>query len=326
MFLKSLKSGMKLLKKIFTILLLLLGSATASFAQQQPQFTQNMFTKAYTNPGYFGISNAICATALIRQQWVGFKDADGNKIAPQTVLIAVDSPIKFLRGGVGLNIAQDQYGFFKDVTIRLGYSYHKKMGEGLLGIGLNVDFLNKSLDFGKLKAVEEGDPFLSSQSSNGVIITDVGLGAFLQLPGFYAGFSAMQLLQSSKDLGGSGKGTFLLKRHIYATSGYDISFPSNPSYVITPSVFIKTDGVSAQYDFNGLVKYNNKIWGGVTYRLNDAFGVLLGTTVKEVNIGYSYDIPASKLGSAGSHEIMVRYCFKLEREKTRSSYRNTRFL
>jgi type IX secretion system PorP/SprF family membrane protein len=121
-------------------------------------------------------------------------------------------------------------------------------------------------------------------------------------------------------------GTFLLKRHFYATAGYDLVFPSNPSYIITPSIFIKTDGVSAQYDFNGLVKYNNKIWGGVTYRLNDAFGILLGTTVKEVNIGYAYDIPTSRLGSAGSHEIMVKYCFKLEREKTRSSYRNTRFL
>jgi type IX secretion system PorP/SprF family membrane protein len=317
---------MKLLKKIVVVLLALPSLVSGIYAQQQPQFTHNMFNKAYTNPGYFGIANAICATALIRQQWVGFKDADGNKVAPQTVLIAVDGPIKFLHGGLGLNIAQDQYGFFKDVTIRLGYSYHKSMGEGKLGIGLNVDFLNKSLDFGKLKPVEEGDNFLNSQSSNGIIITDVGIGAFLQLPGFYAGFSAMQLLQSSKGLGGEGIGTFLLKRHYYATTGYDLAFPSNPSYIITPSIYIKSDGVSAQYDFNGLVKYNNKIWGGVTYRLNDAFGILAGTTIKDVNIGYAYDIPTSRLGSAGSHEIMVKYCFKLEREKTRTSYRNTRFL
>jgi type IX secretion system PorP/SprF family membrane protein len=317
---------MEFFKKIVAIIIILLCSVTVIYAQQQPQFTHNMFNKAYTNPGYFGIANAICATAIIRQQWVGFKDADGNKVAPQTVLVAIDSPIKFLRGGLGLNIAQDQYGFFKDVTIRLGYSYHKKMGEGILGLGFNVDFLNKSLDFSKLKPVEEGDTYLSSQSSNGVIITDAGLGAFLQLPGFYAGFSIMQMLQSSKDLGGTNSGPFMLKRHFYATTGYDIAFPSNPSYVITPSIFVKSDGTSSQFDFNGLVKYNNKIWGGVTYRLNDAFGVLIGTTIKDVNIGYAYDIPTSRLGSAGSHEIMVKYCFKLEREKTRTSYRNTRFL
>jgi type IX secretion system PorP/SprF family membrane protein len=158
-------------------------------------------------------------------------------------------------------------------------------------------------------------------------MTDIGIGAFLQMPKSYIGLSALQLLESSKDLGGSdGAGTFTLKRHIYGTAGYDFTFPSMPAYIITPSVFIKTDGVSSQYDFNGMVKYNNKVWGGVTYRLNDAIGIMLGMTIKDVNLGYSYDVPTSRLGSAGSHEIMVKYCFKLEREKPRSSYRNTRFL
>ena len=300
---------------------------TSASAQQQPQFTQNMFNKSYTNPGHFGITNAICATGLIRQQWVGFKDAEGNKVAPQTSLISVEAPVKILRGGVGLSIVQDKYGFYKDVTIRLGYAYHRPVGEGKLGIGLNVDFLNKSLDFTKFIKVDEGDPVTDGQSSKGVIMTDFGIGAFVQMPNYYFGFSALQLLGSSKDLGGtSGVSTFTLKRHFYGTAGYDFNFPSNPAYIITPSVYIKTDGVSSQYDFNGMLKYNNKVWGGVTYRLNDAVGILLGMTIKDINVGYAYDVPTSRLGSAGSHEIMVKYCFKLEREKPRTSYRNTRFL
>lgn len=319
--------GMKSLKQSVALLMFLTWTGVSAFAQQQPQFTQNMFNKSYANPGHYGLVNAICATGIIRQQWVGFKDELGNKVAPQTSLISVEAPVKILKGGLGLSIVQDKYGFYKDVTIRLGYSYHKPVGEGLLGIGLNFDFLNKSLESGKFIKVDDSDPVLASQSSKGVIMTDVGVGAFLQMPNYYFGFSAMQLLGSSKDLGGeSGTGTFTLKRHLYGTAGYDISFPSNPAYVITPSVYIKTDGVSSQYDFNGLVKYNNKVWGGVTYRLNDAIGILLGMTIKDVNVGYAYDIPTSRLGSTGSHEIMVKYCFKLEREKPRSSYRNTRFL
>ena len=158
-------------------------------------------------------------------------------------------------------------------------------------------------------------------------MTDLGAGVFLQMPGYYIGLSALQLLQSSSELGGAaGAGQFTLTRHFYGTAGYDFSFPFNPAYVFTPSVFIKTDGVSAQYDINGLVKYNNKVWGGVTYRFGDAIGIMLGMTIKDVNVGYAYDVPTSRLGSTGSHEIMVKYCFKLEREKIRSSYRNTRFL
>jgi len=318
---------MKSSKKSVALLVFMICVGVTVLAQQQPQFTQNMFNKSYINPGHYGLNNAICATGLIRQQWVGFKDAEGNKVAPQTYLISVETPLKILHGGLGLSIVQDQYGFFKDVTIRLGYAYHRPVGEGKLGIGLNVDFLNKSLDFDKFIKVDEGDPVLNGQGSKGVIMTDIGVGAFLQMPGYYIGFSAMQLLESSKDMGTvDGAGKFTLKRHIYGTAGYDITFPSNPAYIFTPSVFIKTDGVSSQYDFNGLLKYNNKVWGGVTYRFTDAIGILLGMTIKEVNVGYSYDIPTSRLGSSGSHEIMVKYCFKLEHEKPRSSYRNTRFL
>lgn len=318
---------MKSLIRSVALLQLMICTGTIVLAQQQPQFTHNMFNRSYTNPGYTGINNAICATGLIRQQWVGFKDAEGNKVAPQTYLVSVESPLKILHGGLGLSIVQDQYGFFKDVTIRLGYAYHKPVGDGILGLGLNVDLLNKSLDFSKFIKVDESDPVLTGQSSKGAIMTDLGVGAFLQMPGYYIGLSALQLLQSSSDLGGAaGAGKFTLKRHFYGTAGYDLTFPFNPAYVFTPSVYIKTDGVNAQYDINGLVKYNNKVWGGVTYRFSDAIGIMLGMTIKDVNVGYSYDIPTSRLGSTGSHEIMVKYCFKLEREKTRSSYRNTRFL
>ena len=318
---------MKSLKKNVALLIVVICIGNEVLAQQQPQFTQNMFIKSYTNPGNFGISNAICVTGLIRQQWVGFKDAEGNNVAPQTYLIALEAPVKILRGGVGLNIVQDQYGFFKDVTIRLGYAYHLTVGEGKLGIGLNVDVLNKSLDFSKFIKVDESDPVIAGQSSKGVILTDIGVGAFLQLPSMYVGFSALQLLENSRDMGGTnGVGKLTLKRHFYGTAGYELSFASNPAYIFMPSVFIKTDGKSAQYDLNGLLKYNNKVWGGVTYRLNDAIGILIGMTIKDANVGYSYDVPTSRLGSSGSHEIMVKYCFKLEREKPRFSYRNTRFL
>ena len=40
----------------------------------------------------------------------------------------------------------------------------------------------------------------------------------------------------------------------------------------------------------------------------------------------SYTIPTSAIGSGGGHEIMVGYNFKIDMDKGRRSYRNTRFL
>ena len=51
------------MEKTFTAIasLALLFIGTSSFAQQDPQFTMNMFNRLYANPGYAGSNNGICA-------------------------------------------------------------------------------------------------------------------------------------------------------------------------------------------------------------------------------------------------------------------------
>jgi type IX secretion system PorP/SprF family membrane protein len=296
-------------------------------AQQEPQFTQNMFNYSDVNPGHYGLSDGICVTGILREQWLGFKDEEGNKVNPQTFLIGADAPIRILRGGVGLNIVQDKYGFFTDMAVKLGYAYHLNIGNGILGIGVNAQFLNKTLDFSKFIQIDDGDPLLSGQSSKGVVITDMSAGVFLKKPNYYISLSSTQLLESKKDLGGAeGVGTYTLRRHYYAGGGYTISSPAFPAFTLTPSIFVKSDGSTIQADFNGMVTYNKKVWGGVSYRLTDAVALMVGMNMKEIEFGYAYDIPTSRVGATGSHEIMLRYIFKIEREKARTGYRNTRYL
>jgi hypothetical protein len=250
-----------------------------SIAQQMPQFTQNMFTNMAVNPGYAGISGAMCVTGLVRQQWVGFKDSEGNKVAPETFLISFDTPIRMLHGGVGVSVIQDKIGFQKNVGLNVGYSYHRDLGRGL----------------------------------------------FYKVPNaYYIGISSYNLAQSKWKF--ENDFNYSLKRTFYFTAGYEFTLPNNPSFQIDPSIFIKTDGSSTQYDINALVKYNNKFWGGVTYRVQDAVAVLLGMQYKSFRIGYAYDIPLSAIGMNGSHEVLLGYCFKIEAEKARKRYKNTRFL
>jgi len=313
------------LRKILFLLLLLVASARLA-AQQDPQFTQNMFNHSFVNPGHYGFTDGIAITGLFREQWLGFKDEEGNKIAPETFLVTGDAPLRFLHGGIGLGIAQDKYGFFTDMAVKLGYSYHFNLRDGKLGIGINGNFNNKSGDFSKFISVVD-EPSLTGSASDGITISDISAGIFLQKPRYYVSFSSNHILESNKDLGGSdGKLSYTNRRHYYLTSGYDITFPAYQGYVFTPSVFLKSDGNTFQADFNALVKYNNKVWGGVSYRMNDAIALIIGMAYKDLEIGYSYDIPTSRVGATGSHEIMARYVFKIEREKARSGYRNTRYL
>lgn len=295
-------------------------------SQQEYQVSHNMFNNAAINPGSVGSMDAVCVTGIIRQQWVGFKDKDGNNVAPETYIFSGDAPVNFLHGGVGLSISQDKLGFQKAIDLKLSYAYRTSLRDGDLGIGLSLNLQNQSIDFDKLKWPEgessAGEDFTGKQSD---MIFDMGLGAYYQVPNsYYAGLSVSQLL------GSKGSTTYYKNvKHYYLTGGYPFAIPGHPAYEITPSIFIKSDGNTAQYDFNAMVKYNNKFWGGLTYRVQDAVCIFLGVCIKDLQVGYSYDLTTSKIlgaGTSGSHEIMLRYSFGLELEKHPRSYKNTRYL
>ncbi len=313
---------------LFILSVIPLGKLQSLFAQQEPHFTQNMFNYSFINPGHYGLSDAICVTGLYREQWVGFKDEDGNNVRPRTLAVTLDSPIRVLHGGVGLAILQDQLAFFKDVGVRLGYSYHLPIGSGKLGIGANVSFLSKSTDFSKFIPVDEGDPSIASGTAKGIMFTDFSIGAFYNAQNFYASFSSTQMLETEKSLNNEGTNNsyYKLRRHFFLGSGYSFPWKGNPAYMVTPSALLTTDGSSLQVDFNAMLTINQKVWTGVGYRLNESASLMVGWMIKDFDIGYSYDIPMSRVAVTGSHEIMVRYRFKIEREKTKSGYRNTRFL
>lgn len=309
-------------------MLLLVSTGKWGYAQQDPQFTHNMFNTSFVNPGSYGFSDGIAVTGIYRNQWLGFKDEEGNNVNPVTFLATADAPIRFLHGGVGIAISQDELGFTKNMGIKVGYSYHFNTGNAKIGIGINGDFNSQSNDFSKYITTEDSDPLLSGASSDGVMISDMAAGVFIKKPKYYLSLSTNKVLETSKDLSGTSGLMYKNRRHYYLGFGHDLTFPAYQNYVFTPSVYLKSDGSTVQIDVNAIARYNNKVWGGVSYRLQDAVCLMVGFALKDIEIGYSFDIPTSGLSAKtfGSHEIMARYVFKIEREKTRSGYRNTRFL
>jgi type IX secretion system PorP/SprF family membrane protein len=309
--------------------LLLVVTPLLIMAQQEAQFTHNMFNHMGANPGFAGLSNAICATGIARQQWVGFVDTEDYRVSPESYLISVEGTISAIRGGIGGSVKQDKLGYYTINDVQLGYAYHHQMDEARLGIGVQVNFINSILDAGKFLAVDETDPLLNnlggSEASN--MMLDMNLGLFYQMPGeYYLGISSTRLLNNSKEFDNASGAYNNFRRHYFLSGGYQFTLPGNSSYEFLPSVFIKSDGQSIQYDLNAMMLYKQKVWGGMSYRHQDAIGLLVGLTFNEFRIGYSYDVPLSVVGAAGSHEIMINYCFKLELEQFRKSFRNTRYL
>lgn len=316
------------MRKLYLVLSLLIPLIALS--QQDAQFSQFMFNRIYYNPAVAGSGGAICINGLHRQQWTGF---DG---APVSTNLNGNIPIRALRGGIGVNIVSDQIGFFNDVSAGLSYAYQLELGNGTLGIGVGATFLNRALVDAIWRTPDQGgmlpDVFLPAGDASGMQV-DLDFGVYYQDNNFWAGVSSTRLLESAIDVDneiGIGSTIFQNARHIYLMGGYNWAIPAS-NWELRPSMLYKIGPGGANiFDLNVLGVYNNQIWGGVTYRLQDAIAVMAGYQVlPELRVGYSYDIGTSALAGqgAGSHEIFASYCFKIEiPPRMKGSYKNPRFL
>ena len=310
---------------LISLLILFFGAA---YAQQDPQYSQFMQTNLSVNPGYAGSKDAICASALHREQWYGLTGA------PSTSVFNIDASVKpfKINSGVGLTILNDNIGFDKNIGLNLAYAYRMNVnnGNGKLGIGISAGFYNKALnatwDAGKStgNVPAESDPGIPGAKESASTF-DLNFGLYYKSENVYFGLSSTHLTEPKFSYDKAQVG---LKRHYYLTTGYNIALP-NPSFDVQPSIFIGTDGSASRIDLNTVVVYNKRVWGGVSYRLNSAIIGMLGIELSNgLKIGYSYDFSTTNMRkyNSGSHEIMVGYCFNIITEKTPHKYKSIRFL
>jgi type IX secretion system PorP/SprF family membrane protein len=314
------------MKKLKITFLFLIIITVDSFGQQDPSFSQYMFNALAFNPGYSGISGMLCATAVTRQQWVGFTGA------PSTTVFNVSAPVSpfHIKSGVGLNVESDKLGFEKDILLSGSYSYLMDLGQGKLGLGFNVGMLNMTLSpnwqipSGDAHTPASGDPLIPEVKESYVAF-DAGLGAYYRTDRYYAALSVTHINEPKMKF---TKGTPYFSRHYYFTAGYTFQLP-NPALELMPSVFAYSDGKILQLSLNTLVRYNKKIWGGVSYRAGDALIGIFGIELYNgIRIGYSYDFPLTDIrkSTSGSHEFMVNYCFDFGAGKSPMRYKSIRFL
>jgi type IX secretion system PorP/SprF family membrane protein len=314
------------MKKLNIALLLLVLLLQPVLSQQDPLSSQYMFNTLTFNPGVAGISGMICATALNRQQWIGFKGA------PSTTVFNISAPVSpfKIKSGVGLLVQSDNIGFDKNIILSASYSYHMDVGTGKLGIGLSLGMLNTTLTptwqipSGDAHTPASGDPLIP-ENKESYVAFDAGLGLYYKADRYYGSFSITHINQPKIKF---SKGEPYVSRHYYLTGGYNMQLP-NPSLEFLPSLFAFSDGKVVQFTLTSLIRYNKKVWGGVSYRAGDALIGIVGFELfNGIRLGYSYDFTISEMGktSTGSHEFMVNYCFDLSLGKSPMKYKSIRFL
>jgi type IX secretion system PorP/SprF family membrane protein len=296
-----------MLKRAFYTLLIVMSGVSAR-AQQDPQFTQYMFNNLYLTPAYAGVEGITQVTAFHRSQWLGYESSFGDGGAPTTQMINFTAPIYKLRSGFGFYATSDRLGAQTNNEIQASYAYHLGIKDSKLSFGIKLGAFTQSVNFDKLRAIQQNDPAIVGKGKESQIRPDVGVGVFYRAEKYYAGFGLNHLTQAEFDFGTTLRNA--LSSHLNVTAGY--FYEVNFDLKLSPSVLVKTDFKEYSFDFGVIATLKDKMWGGLSFRQSEAANLLLGYSFlkdKSLKLGYAIDVVVKDRDAkaTSSHEMMLSY-------------------
>lgn len=322
-------------------LLAVCAYAPGIHAQSDPLYSQAWSVPTLYNPAASGSTDWLRIRGVGRMQWLGIENA------PKSFTAAADIPFKLFekRWGGGVNLSQERIGLFSNTYVNGQIAGRLKTFKGgHLMIGLQVGYFGSSFKGSEVYIPndddyhESNDPSIPNDDVGGGTI-DFGAGIMYYHPKWHAGVSVLHAASPKVKLNTKGTSSSsstqdnhefetYAKRTLYLTGGSNIPI-KNTLIELQPDIVLASDlkTLSGVISLRGL--YNKMFFAGLAYRWNDAVAVSLGAEIKNFTLGYSYDIPTSKLlkATSGSHEIVVGYRLKLDFSgKNRNRHRSIRLM
>ena len=305
-------------------------------AQQLPQYSMFMLNPYHYNTSFAGLDESLSATAVFRKQWVDFPGT------PLNFNFNTHLPLVFINSGVGLSFEQDIIGAYSNTYAKASYNYIMDFNsKSKLSFGGAFKFMQKTLDGTRLRApdgdyengLDHNDNFIPlSRVSNQAYTFDAGI--YYKDDKFQIGIAANNITAPTLRFDASAIQQIQYLRNFVVNASY--SFNVNEDFILEPSVLIKTDMIKYQPELALLLKYQNKFFGGLSYRgysklTSDAVVLLAGMQInKNFMLAYAYDFSISGLKNfnSGSHEIILNYNLRkeLSREIPAKIIYNQRFL
>jgi type IX secretion system PorP/SprF family membrane protein len=285
---------------------------------QDPEFTQFYANPLYLNPAFAGTARCPRICLNYRNEWPGLNNAY------ITYSASYDQHVNNLSGGIGILATSDRAGDGTLTTNRISgiYSYQLQVNrEFTMKFALEGTYHQKSLDWSKLTfgdMIDRRRGFVWNtneiQVSNRTQAVDVSAGILGYSKRYFFGFAAHHITQPEE--GFITKQNVKLPVKFTGHAGAMIPLEKGNETYISPNILYQRQQDFQQLNL-GLYFVKDKIVGGLWYRNQDAFIVLIGFQTKYFKAGYSYDVTVSKLAnvSAGSHEISMQLQFECKPKK-----------
>jgi type IX secretion system PorP/SprF family membrane protein len=295
----------------FVLTLLALSLQLPLLAQMFPLSDHYVYNALAINPAFAGSEDALSATILYRNQWVGFKDA------PKSQMLSAHAPVFNDRIGLGLLIENNTAGIFKETNFLGNYSYMMELRNGKLSFGLAFGATVYNNAWNELQATDPNDQQLLNNPATAVL-PSFSIGTYYYTKKYFVGFSIPLLLSHTLN---HSTGKYELENsfsgyNYFLSGGYEITL--SPIIKFTPSMLVKYHPHNAvQVDFNTLFSLKEKVWAGLSYRSSDILVAMVQFQLNyQMRISYAYDFNLGSMGKylGGSHEIVLNYVFRYNRK------------
>lgn len=289
------------MKKLLSYILFI-GLAKGVHAQQQFVFTNYMLNQHYYNPALAGSEYVHKASIGYRNQWTGFNEAPVTMHAN-----FYGSYANQRKHGYGVSIMNDRSGLIQNTNVYLNYAYHINLTDSIrMGFGVRPGYLQYNVLLYDAQLADPVDDVLTGNilATNAI---DFGSGIYVYSSKFYFMASMRHLLGKSVSFTGFNYG---LAKHYTAIAGVNL-YSKKKKFLFQPSVMLQyVDPAPPQLSVMMKGTYNNKFFGGLTMRTQDAVGIVAGVNLwNRLSIGYSFDysLGAVRMYNSGSHEIMITF-------------------
>lgn len=299
--------------------------------QVSPLADQFLLNPFLTNPAYAGSSPRGPLDISARRQWMGIKGAPSWQSATWHNSLNKKkrrfNPRGFVNKGqnafgnigVGGGLFNVRYGAISQAGIHLDYAYHVFLGSGRLSFGLAPIYqqyvINKS---GFIRPDgNTPDPLIDGDVKEIIHYMDVNAGAHYYSDKLFAGFSAVQLLNSAVSFGelsfssvSEATGNPWLARSFYLYGGWTPAL--SRTIHLEPSVLLKYNGQSGfGFQVNLKAAFNENFQAGLLYRFMESAGFFAGINFADLVFRYQFELP---LGTAvltrfPTNQVLVGYLF-----------------
>lgn len=290
--------------KVFRAALILIISQFVchiGFAQQNLVYNHYFMNPYLYNPSYIAPRGYTELFMNYRKQWAQFSGA------PTTATLNLQVPINY-RMGFGVNLYNDQAGVLQTNTGVVSFAYQVYLGKSTsdlhkLGFGLAAGVTMNRINLNKVD--DPNDPSLVNNNTSSV---DGQFGVNYQFNNLKIGFSLPRLFVS-RLVSEDGFNTPKLDQLNYTITTVSYNFVLSPRLALEPFFLYRTsEVVDPQFEVLGVLKFDDLMWGGASFRQEYGASAFFGFNIKEkLRVGYAYEFAPSQVNGFGNgtHEVQV---------------------